>query len=152
MWFQILTLSYFSPQMVDRYIRDARVMISTREENEINSALSLLDAALSLSPRSESALELKARCLLFLRRYKEVADMLQDYIPSYKMAYSDDSSGSSSDNLSQTLSRERVKLLGSSSDSPGCDYHSFKCFSVSDLKRKVLAGISKNCDKEGQWR
>lgn len=139
-------------KMVDRYIRDARVMISTRDENEINSALSLLDAALSLSPRSESALELKARCLLFLRRYKEVADMLQDYIPSYKMAYSDDSSGSSSDNSSQTLSRERVKLLGSSSDSPGCDYSSFKCFSVSDLKRKVLAGIFKSCDKDGQWR
>lgn len=137
--------------MVEKYIRDARVMISTREENEINSALSQLEAALSLSPRCEDALELKSRCLLYLRRYKEVADMLQDYIPSYKTTvYSDDSSGSSSDNSSQNL-----KLLGSSEfDSvAGCDnYPSFKCFSVSDLKKKVLAGISKSCDKEGQWR
>lgn len=131
-------------------------MISTREENELNSALSLLEVALSLSPKYELALELRARCLLYTRRYKEVADMLQDYIPSYKMAYSDDSSGSSSDNSSQTLSRERVKLLGSSNsdcNSPGCDYPtSFKCFSVSDLKKKVLSGFYKNCDKEGQWR
>lgn len=146
-------------KMVEKYVREARVMISTREQSEINSALSLLEAALSLSPRYEPALELKARCLLFLRRNKEVADMLQDYIPSYKMAYSDDSSGSSSDNSnssSQTLSRERVKLLGSSnsdSNSSGCDYPtSFKCFSVSDLKKKVLSGFYKNCDKEGQWR
>lgn len=143
-------------KVVDKYVREARVMISTREENELNSALSLLEVALSLSPKYELALELRARCLLYTRRYKEVADMLQDYIPSYKMAYSDDSSGSSSDNSSQTLSRERVKLLGSSNsdcNSPGCDYPtSFKCFSVSDLKKKVLSGFYKNCDKEGQWR
>ncbi|KNA26044.1 hypothetical protein SOVF_001100 [Spinacia oleracea] len=147
-------------KIVDKYVREARVMISTREQSEINSALSQLEAALFLSPKYEPALELKARCLLYLRRYKEVADMLQDYIPSYKMSDSDDSSGSSSDNSnssSQTLSRERVKLLGSSSNSDlnssGCDYStSFKCFSVSDLKKKVLSGFYKNCDKEGQWR
>ncbi|CAO2818742.1 unnamed protein product [Amaranthus hypochondriacus] len=143
-------------KMVDKYVREAKALISTREQSEINSALSLLDSALSLSPRYELALELKARCLLSLRRYKEIADMLQDYIPSYKMAYSDDSTGSSSDNSSQTLSRERVKLLSSSSsesDSLGCDYPTnFKCFSVSDLKKKVLSGFYKNCDKEGQWR
>lgn len=136
-------------------------MISTRQQGDMASALSQLDAALSLSPRYEPALELKARCLLSLRRYKDIADMLQDYIPSYKMANSDDSSGSSSDNSSQPLFRDRVKLLRSSSsggsgnsewDSPSCDYPSFKCFSVSDLKKKVLAGLGKNGDKEGQWR
>lgn len=149
-------------KVVDKYVREARTMISTRDQNEINSALSLLESALSLSPKFEQALELKARCLLYLRRNKEVADMLQDYIPSYKISvYSDDSSGSSSDNSnssSQTLSRERVKLLGSSKSesnlsSSGCDYPtSFKCFSVSDLKKKVLSGFYKNCDTEGQWR
>ena len=151
-----MTFGFTLSQMVDQYVREAKALISTREQSEINSALSLLESALSLSPRYEHALELKARCLLSLRRYKEIADMLQDYIPSYKMAYSDDSTGSSSDNSSQTLSRERVKLLSSSSsewDSPGCDYPTnFKCFSVSDLKKKVLSGFYKNCDKEGQWR
>ncbi|GAB2298365.1 hypothetical protein Dimus_032431 [Dionaea muscipula] len=143
-----------SKKVVEKYVREARVLVSTRDPTQVNSALSLLDAALALSPRFELALELKARCLLRLRRFKEVADMLQDYIPSYRMAAAeeDDSSGSS-DNSSQQLSRERVKLLhsgdggNSESDSLG-----FKCFSVSELKRKVLACLCKNCNKEGQWR
>lgn len=135
---------------MDKYIKDARGLIATHEQNEIASAVSLLDAALALSPRLEQAMELKARSLLYLRRFKDVADMLQDYIPSLKMA-SDDSG---SDISSQQLSRERVKLLSSgssSSDSEGRD-PSFKCFSVSDLKKKVMAGLCKNCEKEGQWR
>lgn len=138
-------------KIVDKYVKDARCLIATQEQSEIATALNLLDAALGLSPRFEVALELKARSLLYLRRFKDVADMLQDYIPSLKMV-SDDSS---SDNSSQQLSRERVKLLSSSnnssSDSPIRD-PSFKCFSVSDLKKKVMAGLCKNCEKEGQWR
>ncbi|XP_022769794.1 uncharacterized protein LOC111313388 [Durio zibethinus] len=140
-------------KLVDKYIKDARCLIATQEQNEIASALNLLDAALALSPRFEIALELKARSLLYLRRFRDVADMLQDYIPSLKMS-SEDSGSVSSDNTSQQLSRERVKLLpsnNSSSDSPGRD-PSFKCFSVSDLKKKVMAGLCKNCEKEGQWR
>ncbi|GMN52326.1 hypothetical protein TIFTF001_021466 [Ficus carica] len=140
-------------KIVDKYIKDARNLIATQEQSEIALALNLLDAALALSPRLEQALELKARSLLYLRRFKDVADMLQDYIPSLKMA-SDDSTGS--ENSSQQLSRERVKLLStssnSSSESEDRDHPSFKCFSVSDLKKKVMAGLCKNGDKEGQWR
>ncbi|EXB28604.1 hypothetical protein L484_009763 [Morus notabilis] len=140
-------------KIVDKYIKDARNLIATQEQSEVASALNLLEAALALSPRLEQALELKAKSLLYLRRFKDVADMLQDYIPSLKMA-SDDSAGS--ENSSQQLSRERVKLLSTSSnsseDSDGRDYPSFKCFSVSDLKKKVMAGLCKNGDKEGQWR
>lgn len=147
-------LLYWSIQIVDKYIKDARTLIATQEHSEIASALSLLDAALALSPRLELALELKARSLLYLRRFKDVADMLQDYIPSLKMA-NDDSGSVSSDSSSQQLSRERVKLLhsggDSSDDSLGRD-PSFKCFSVSDLKKKVMAGLCRNCEKEGQWR
>ncbi|KAB2003280.1 hypothetical protein ES319_D11G120700v1 [Gossypium barbadense] len=73
--------------------------------------------------------------------------MLQDYIPSIKIS-SDDSASLSSDNSSQPLSRERVNLL----PPPNSQDPSFKCFSVSDLKKKVMSGLSKNCDKEGQWR
>lgn len=131
---------------------DARVLIASQDQSEIASALSLLDAALALSPRLEVALEMKARSLLYLRRYKDVADMLQDYIPSIKLASDDTSSSLSSENSSsssQQLSKERVKLLSS----PERDQHpSFKCFSVSDLKKKVMAGLYKNVDKEGQWR
>lgn len=126
-------------------MKDARSLIATHEESEIGSALNLLDAALAISPRLDQALELKARSLLFLRRFKEVANMLQDYIPSLKIA-NEDSASFSSDN-----SREGVKLLSSSSELSSRD-QSFKCFSVSDLKKKVMAGLSKTCDKEGQWR
>ncbi|XP_016459693.1 uncharacterized protein LOC107783241 [Nicotiana tabacum] len=145
-------------KMVDKYIKDAKLLIATQEPNEIASAVNLLDAALSLSPRFELALELKARSLLYLRRFKDVAGMLQDYIPSLKLpadetsSTSSTSSSGSSDNSSSQLSRERVKLLSSGSDSPGRDETSFKCFSVADLKKKVMAGLCKNCDKEGQWR
>ncbi|GMI98876.1 hypothetical protein like AT4G02100 [Hibiscus trionum] len=140
-------------KVVDKYIKDARSLILTQDQTEIVSALNLLDAALALSPRLETALELKARSLLYLRRFREVADMLQDYIPSLKIS-GDDSGSVSSDNSSQHLSRERVKLLPSDnslSDSPGRD-PSFKCFSISELKKKVMAGLWSNCEKEGQWR
>ncbi|KAJ6404116.1 hypothetical protein OIU84_012329 [Salix udensis] len=134
-------------KIVGKYIKDARSLIASQEQSEIAAALKLLDAALALSPRLEVALELKARSLLCLRRFKDVADMLQDYIPSLKIANDDSGSISSSDSSSQQLSRERVKLLPSDNSDP-----SFKCFSVSDLKKKVMAGLCKNCDKEGQWR
>ncbi|XVF80667.1 hypothetical protein PTKIN_Ptkin15bG0092600 [Pterospermum kingtungense] len=135
-------------KLVDKYIKDARCLIASQEEKEMASALNLLDAALALSPRYEIALELKARSLLYLRRFKDVADMLQDYIPSLKMS-THDSASVSSDNSSQHLSKEQAKLLPSNNSSSD---PSFKCFSVSDLKKKVMAGLCKNCHKEGQWR
>ncbi|XP_055818067.1 uncharacterized protein LOC129887132 isoform X2 [Solanum dulcamara] len=143
-------------KIVEKYIKDAKFLIATQEPNEIASAVNLLDAALALLPRFELALELKARSLLYLRRFKDVADMLQDYIPSLKMpadeTSSSTSSSGSSDNSSTQFSRERMKLLSSGNGSPGRDEPGFKCFSVSDLKKKVMAGLYKNCDKEGQWR
>ncbi|GMJ01030.1 hypothetical protein like AT2G47440 [Hibiscus trionum] len=143
-------------KLVDKYIKDAKCLIATQEEDDVASALNLLDSALALSPRLEIALELKARSLLFLRRFRDVVDLLQEYIPSLKMSSTEDSGSVSSDNSSQQLSRERVKLLpssDSSSDSPGSESDlSFKCFSVSDLKKKVMAGLFKNGEKEGKWR
>ncbi|XP_027938073.1 uncharacterized protein LOC114192524 isoform X1 [Vigna unguiculata] len=135
-------------KIVEKYIKDARSLIATQDQREIVSALNLLEAALAISPRLDQALELRARALLCLRRFKEVADMLQDYIPSLRI--NDDSSSSSSSSVSSDTSREGVKLL-SSCESPVRD-QSFKCFSVSDLKKKVMAGLCKNCEKEGQWR
>ncbi|KAL2236584.1 UNVERIFIED_CONTAM: hypothetical protein Sindi_0850100 [Sesamum indicum] len=124
------------------------MLIATQDESEIEAALGLLEAALALAPRMEVALELKARCLLYLRRFKEVADMLQDYIPSLKMVTSEDTpSSGSSDTSSSQLSREVVTLLSTSRNEPA-----FKCFSVSDLKKKVMAGLFRNVEKDGQWR
>ncbi|KAF8089724.1 hypothetical protein N665_0498s0025 [Sinapis alba] len=140
-------------KVVDKYIKDAKNLMASAELNDVTSALHLLDAALSISPRFETALELKARSLLFLRRFKEVADMLQDHIPSLKLtANEEEASPSSSEgsSSSSSSSRDGVKLLSSAS-LPGRD-SSLKCFSVSELTKKVLAGVCKKCDQEGQWR
>lgn len=140
-------------KIVDKYIKDAKFMLATQEQSEVTAALSFLDSALTLSPGNESAIELKARSLLYLRRFKEVADMLQDYIPSVMTSFDDfssSSSSSSSDNL-QHFSREGVKLL-SSGESPSRGEPKCKCFSVSDLKKKVLARLGKKGQSEGQWR
>jgi hypothetical protein len=134
-------------------MKEAKSLIASQDPNDVKSALNLLESALSVSPRYELALELKARSLLYLRRYKDVADMLQDYIPSLKLAGGGEDSGIGSSELSFThSSRESVKLLN---DLPSHHHHhdsSFKCFSVSDLKKKVMAGLTKNCDEQGQWR
>ncbi|OIT06970.1 PREDICTED: uncharacterized protein LOC109215411 [Nicotiana attenuata] len=131
-------------KIVEKYIKDAKILIASQETNEIASALGLLEAALVLSPRLEIALELKARCLLYLRCFKDVAYMLQDYIPSLRIPSDDTSSTSSSGSYDN--SKEQIRLI-SSGDEPN-----FKCFSVSDLKKKVMASLYKNCNKEGQWR
>ncbi|KAG2309688.1 hypothetical protein Bca52824_029436 [Brassica carinata] len=137
-------------KLVDKYIKDAKTLMASWELNDVTSALPLLDAALSISPRLETALELKARSLLFLRRFKEVADMLQDYIPSLKLAANEEeaSPSSSEGSSSSSSSRDGVKLLSDASERDS----SLKCFSVSDLTKKVMAGVCKKCDKEGQWR
>lgn len=136
-------------QMAERYVREARTIVATQDRTDISAALGILEAALALAPRMEAAIELKAQCLLYLRRFKEVADLLKDYIPSLKVSVSDETSSLSGDSLSQ-VSRERVRLLP---DSVSEDEPVFvKCFSVSDLKKKVMAGLSKNDDKQGHWR
>ncbi|OIW07026.1 hypothetical protein TanjilG_02660 [Lupinus angustifolius] len=135
-------------KIIKRYMKDARNLMATQEENEVASALSLVNAALAIYPRYEQALELKAWSLLHLRCFREVADMLQDYIPSVKMA-NDESGSVSSDSYSQTLSREGLDLLSSHGVQR---VQSFKCFSVSELKKKVMARFCKSCEKEGYWR
>ncbi|KAH6799758.1 hypothetical protein C2S51_036242 [Perilla frutescens var. frutescens] len=140
-------------KMVERYVREARMLIATQEQSDIAAALRLLEMALAVAPRMEVALELKARSLLYLRRFKEVADMLQEFIPSLKMIISDEGyTTGSSDNSSTQLSRERVTLLSSSGDSLSETEPACKCFSVSDLKKKVISTLFKNVEEAGQWR
>jgi len=89
-------------------------------------ALRLLDEALAISPTSDQALELRARSLLCLRRFKDVADMLQDYIPNLKMAND------------------------SGSDTRVADQNLFERFS--DLMKRVMADLLKSRSNEGYWR
>ncbi|KAF2535502.1 hypothetical protein F2Q68_00018599 [Brassica cretica] len=123
-------------KIVDKYMKEAKNLIASQDPNDVESALNLLDSALSVSPRYELALELKARSLLYLRRFKDVADMLHDYIPSLKFSGEDSGIGSSeSFRESVSLLNELPSHGGESGDS------SFKCFSVSDLKKKTRAAL-----------
>ncbi|CAN8253912.1 unnamed protein product [Cochlearia groenlandica] len=141
-------------KLIDKYIKDARSLMASEDQNDTASAIHILDAALSISPRLETALELKARAFLFLRRYKDVANMLQDYIPSLKLSLNDEDCSLSSDgsNSSSSAQLSRKLLSPGRDSSSSSSSSSFKCFSVSDLKKKVMAGISKNCDQDKQWR
>ncbi|KAJ1297496.1 hypothetical protein BS78_01G380900 [Paspalum vaginatum] len=154
-------------KVIDKYLREARAILAAAPEGgdgDAVAALGLVDAALELSTRMEAALELRARALLALRRYKEVAEMLRDYIPSCgKSCSGDDTSSSSSASLLSSGSGDlgtisRAKLLSPDrhrSDDAEPDagpVRSFRCFDISELKRRVLAGLSKNPNTDTQWR
>ncbi|GJN31237.1 hypothetical protein PR202_gb19607 [Eleusine coracana subsp. coracana] len=158
-------------KVIDKYLREARAILAAAPEaggGDAVAALGLVDAALELSPRMEAALELRARALLSLRRYKEVAEMLRDYIPSCgKSCAGDDASSSSSSSTACLLSSgsgdlgtiSRAKLLSperhrsDDAGEPGAgSVRSFRCFDISELTRRVLAGLSKNPNTDTQWR
>ncbi|KAM0899143.1 hypothetical protein ACQ4PT_021447 [Festuca glaucescens] len=152
-------------KVIDRYLREARSILAAAPESgagDAVAALGLVHAALDLSPRMEAALELRARALLALRRYREVAEMLRDHIPSCGKSCSsgeDTSSSSLSSSSSGDLGTiSRANLLSPDrhrSDAAEADAgtaRNFRCFDVSELKRRVLAGLSKNPCTDTQWR
>uniref|UniRef100_A0A7N0TLT0 Uncharacterized protein n=1 Tax=Kalanchoe fedtschenkoi TaxID=63787 RepID=A0A7N0TLT0_KALFE len=150
-------------KVVGKYIKEAKPLVSSPDQNDVAHALQLLDAALALSPGHDLALDLKARSLLHLRRFKDVADMLQDFLPTpntpdHSSAASVSSSLSSES--SRHLAKDRVRLLSSRSfHFTESQVHLVpdrkppRCFSISDFRNRILAGIRKKCDSEGgQWR
>ncbi|KAG7652830.1 Tetratricopeptide-like helical domain superfamily [Arabidopsis suecica] len=130
---------------VDKYMKNAKDLITSQDPNDIVSALSLLNSTLSISPHHELALELKARSLLYLRRFKDVAVLLHNYIPSLRIDNEDVSSVFAASSELSSL------MLLLPSGSPSHD-SSFKCFSYSYLKNKVMAGLSNKSEVQGQWR
>uniref|UniRef100_I1PMD5 Uncharacterized protein n=2 Tax=Oryza glaberrima TaxID=4538 RepID=I1PMD5_ORYGL len=77
-------------QIIGNYLIEARAAFAAAaplngecgDHSAATTALGLVEAVLELSPRMEAALELRACSLLAFRRYRSVADMLRDYIPS----------------------------------------------------------------------
>lgn len=123
-------------------------------------ALGLVGVALEMSPRMEAALEIRARALFALRRYRDVADMLRDYIPSCSKSCSgDDTTTSSSSSCSSgsgdlgAASRAELLSPGRDRSDAGAGASRFLCcFDVSELKRRVVSGLCKNSNAETQWR
>lgn len=109
--------------------------MATGELSNASSALSLLESALALHPLSEAALELKARCLLRLRRFRDVAELLRDHIPSFQ--------------ASSQAGKSR------SSTPPSPDTSKVRCFSFLELKKKVATGLCRSSGDGGEashWR
>uniref|UniRef100_A0A0D3FX73 Uncharacterized protein n=1 Tax=Oryza barthii TaxID=65489 RepID=A0A0D3FX73_9ORYZ len=77
-------------QIIGNYLIEARAAFAAAaplngecgDHSAATAVLGLVEAVLELSPRMEAALELRACSLLAFRRYRSVADMLRDYIPS----------------------------------------------------------------------
>jgi hypothetical protein len=91
-------------------LKNARALLGSQEPNEIYSALNMLDVALDLCPIWEKSLELKARAFLYLGKFKDVANMLQEYIPSLWFR---EIVPSESPPMSKDMSREKEKLISS---------------------------------------
>ncbi|CAM0151595.1 unnamed protein product [Urochloa decumbens] len=135
-------------KVIDRYLEEARAALAVAAEADDGddaaaaAALGLVSLALEMSPRTEAALELRARALLALRRYRDVADMLRDYIPSCACASkADDSSSSSCSSGDPILSPGRDR-----SDATGF----LCCFDASELKRRLFSKTKSS--GTDQWR
>jgi hypothetical protein len=156
-------------QLIHRYLGEARAALAAAAQDTEDgddaaaAALGLVSLALEMSPRAEAALELRARALLTLRRYRDVADMLRDYIPSCGKSCSGDDATTSSSSSScssgssgsgDLAAASRVELLSPDRDrsDAGAGAARFLCFDVSELKRRLVAGFSRNSNTEAQWR
>jgi tetratricopeptide (TPR) repeat protein len=137
--------------VIDRYIEEARAAAQDAGEDgdDAAAALGLATAALELAPRAEAAQELQARALLALRRYRDVADLLRDYIPSCaaKSSCSADASSSSS-----SSSGSRIDLLSPERDRSVARWCFLCGFDVSELKSRLVAGFSKPAEEAQCWR
>ncbi|MCO5547023.1 hypothetical protein L7F22_000464 [Adiantum nelumboides] len=132
-----------SDLLVERHLGHATKLLLSNEPADIYCALNLLDTALKLSPRSEKAIELKARALLCLRRFQDVANLLHEFIPSLKTETL--RSGTCFD-------PEKIKLL----EGPPAEYRTegvsnVRCFSLLPSKGKLWVTFSRKRERE-QWR
>ncbi|XP_066382475.1 uncharacterized protein [Miscanthus floridulus] len=144
-------------KVIDRYLGEARAALASAAQDTEDgddaavAALGLVTAALEMSPRAEAALELRARALLALRRYRDVADMLRDYIPSCAKSCSGDDATTTASSCS---SGSGAELLPPDRDRFDAGATRFLCcLDVSDLKRRLVASFSRSSGTEAyQWR
>jgi len=91
-------------------LKNARALLGSQELNEIYSTLNMLNVALDLCPIWENSLELKARAFLYLGKFKDVENMLQEYIPRLWFR---EIVASKSPPVSKDMSREKEKIISS---------------------------------------
>ncbi|MCO5579640.1 hypothetical protein L7F22_033497 [Adiantum nelumboides] len=79
-----LSCCFTSLQSAEKQLDKAKQLIAMRKREDVEAALAPLECALELKPDWEAAMELKARVLLYLKRFKDVVDMLHEYVPSLR--------------------------------------------------------------------
>ncbi|CAN6469156.1 unnamed protein product [Victoria cruziana] len=140
-------------KMAEKHMREARTMLRSQDQAQRQAALALLDDAIAVCPRWDAPLHLKATALLSLRRYRDVAELFREDIPS--AGARDDSASSSCSSLSSdSLSRESLNLLPAPPENSAAEALT-RCFSVSDIKHRLLPGKpsgGRNAGRRQQWR
>ncbi|KAF3775706.1 hypothetical protein EJ110_NYTH49802 [Nymphaea thermarum] len=140
-------------KVAEKNMKEARLMLTSPDQAQRQAALALLDDAIAVCPRWDAPLHLKATALLSLRRYRDVAELFRDDIPS--AGARDDSASSSCSSLSSdSLSRESLNLLPAPPENSAAEALT-RCFSVSDIKHRFLPGMSpgrRNAGRRQHWR
>ncbi|KAH7287206.1 hypothetical protein KP509_32G043600 [Ceratopteris richardii] len=95
-------------QLVELNLAQARQLILSQDPADLHAGIRMLDATLKVFPDCEKAIELKARALLSLRRFRDLIGLFHDSIPSLKLQPIFDSASS----------EEKVNLLPSRSRIP----------------------------------
>ncbi|KAI5068051.1 hypothetical protein GOP47_0017045 [Adiantum capillus-veneris] len=131
-----------SRKRAEKSLGHARQLLLSRDPTDIHTALRLLDATLRSFPQWEKAIELKARALLYLRRFRDIVSLLQESVPSLKAHPS----------LTKVTPEEKIKLLPSNLNPRRTRKVSFtQCFSLIPLQRHKWVLCSSKGERE-QWK
>lgn len=131
--------------LAEKNVKKGQHLLRSQESADIFSALNLLDFALELWPKCEKALELKARALLYLRRFKDVASMLEEYIPSMTLLIDP--------SVSQPVSDENMSVISSCSGVETSVSKSFlKHLLAPKFKTLIFTRMSKKSSEQGGWK
>ncbi|KAI5068223.1 hypothetical protein GOP47_0016568 [Adiantum capillus-veneris] len=151
-------------QLAEKHVAKAKHLLASQKREDAEAALAPIDAALEVCPSSEKALELKACTLLRLQRYKDVVEMLHDYIPSLIPSLTSSVSTFTSAMSAPSplpmpespVPKERSPLL--SGYNPSRDDFLLlspigHCFSVAKLRQRLSVHLSyRKIGKQQQWR
>ncbi|MCO5588015.1 hypothetical protein L7F22_041969 [Adiantum nelumboides] len=126
----------------EKSLGHARQLLLSHDPTDTQTALRLLDAILKSFPQWEKAIELKARALLCLRRFRDIVSLLQESVPSLKAHRP----------LVKVTSEEKIKLLPSNLNPPRTRKVSLtQCFSLIPYQRRKWVLCSTKGERE-QWR
>lgn len=133
-------------QLAEKYAGHAKTLMPSPDPSDVFAAISLLDAALKLCPQWEKALELKARALLSLRRFRDVVNMLHEYVPSAKSL-----TEKASPPDSPLFGKDKVQLLSNFVEERSKKKSLLKYLAVNKIKKILITGLARR-NERNEWR